>query len=122
VQRALAQHDVIAVQCLEPPVQYLKYRLCVLLVFRRGADQFSAYGEGLGKTAAVVINRQLRSLRVRIGRIEFGRAAECVRRVIEAPEPIQQVCSMQMIFRDSQISSSSLTCGTLERVLTLSKG
>ena len=65
-QLALAEHDIIAVQGLEPAVQYLQHRLRVFFVFRRDADQFAADGERLGKAAAVEIDCQLRALGVGI--------------------------------------------------------
>ena len=98
-RRTVAQHDVIAVQRLEPAVQYLQHRLRIFLVFRRGTDQFSADGERVGKAAAVEIDRELRPLGVGIFRIERRRPAERLGRLVEPPEPVQQVGSMQMVFR-----------------------
>jgi hypothetical protein len=97
---ALAEHHVVAVQGLEPTVQYLQHRLRVVFVFRRAADQLAANSERLGKAAAVEIDRELRALGVGIGRVERRRSAECLGCLGEPAEPIQQVRPMQVVLRD----------------------
>src|SRR5262249_45675156 len=58
-QRALAQYDIIALQCLQPAVQDLEHGLRVLLVVRRGPDQLCSHCERFCETAAVVKYSQL---------------------------------------------------------------
>src|SRR5271166_1089871 len=97
-RRALAQHRIVAVDRLEPAVQYLEDRLGIVFVVGRSTNQLSTDGEGLDEPAAVEIDGQLRALCCWVRRIERSGAAEGLGRLFQATEAVEEIRSMQMVF------------------------
>src|SRR3984893_10520297 len=115
-QRALAQNHVIAIQCFEAAVQYLKHRLDVFLIFRSDSDQFSANGERFGKPATVEINGELRTPRDGVRRIEHRGPAERFRRLVKPSDAVEKVRPVQMVFDDLR-REGERPIDSVERVL-----
>jgi len=62
--------------------------LSIFFILGRSSDQLATDGERFGKPAAVKIDRQLRALRVRVGRIKLGCPPERLGRLVEAAQVI----------------------------------
>ena len=94
----LAHDDVVGVEHFQSAMQYLEDGLGIFLIVWRGADQFPADRQRFDEAAAVEIDRQLRAFEMGVRRIERRRPPEGFCGLVQATQPMQEICSVEMIF------------------------